>query len=129
VVVLAAALALTGCLNENGQRSFDLLNGERRAHRIHELANDVDLNATAQQWAEHMASTGQLAHSQLTIPPGATRVAENVGYGGSVDIIHSRLMDSTGHRNNILDTRMTRVGIGAAVSADGRVWIVQLFAN
>jgi uncharacterized protein YkwD len=122
-------LLLTGCLSENGQRSFDLLNQERAARGIHTLGNDADLNATAQAWAEHMASVNRLYHSTLRVPPGSTRVAENVGYGSSVDQIHQALMNSAGHRNNILDSRMTRIGIGAAADSSGRIWIVQLFAN
>ena len=127
--VALGVVLLTGCLSEEGQRSFDLINQERTSRGIHALVNDADMNATAQAWAEHMVAVNRLYHSTLRIPPGATRVAENVGYGGSVDSIHGRLMASTGHRNNILDARMTRVGIGSATGPDGRVWIVQLFAN
>jgi uncharacterized protein YkwD len=129
VAVALGVLLLTGCLSEDGQRSFDLINHERGARGVHHLVNDADLNATAQAWADHMVAVNRLYHSTLRIPPGATRVAENVGYAGSVDSIHGRLMASTGHRNNILDARMTRVGIGATTGPDGRVWIVQLFAN
>lgn len=127
--IAVSVLMLTGCLSEHGQRSFDLANHERASRGIHTLGNDADLNATAQAWAEHMASVNRLYHSQLRVPPGSTRVAENVAYGSSVDQIHQALMNSPGHRNNILDGRMTRVGIGSAVGSNGRIWIVQLFAN
>jgi uncharacterized protein YkwD len=129
VAITAAVLVLTGCLSEQGQRAFDLLNADRRANGLHELVNDLDLNAKAQQWADHMAATGTLAHSQLVVPEGSTRVAENVGYAGSVDEIQRRLMASSGHRANILDNRLTKVGIGVTVDGTGRVWLVQLFAN
>lgn len=132
MAVAAAVLGmvmLTVCLTEQGQRSLDLMNAERRAAGMHELVNDLDLNSRAQQWAEHLAVQGRLSHSNLTVPPGATRVAENVAYSASIDISHRNLMNSPGHRANILDRRMTRVGIGVATSPDGRVWLVQLFAN
>jgi uncharacterized protein YkwD len=129
VAVTAAVLVLTGCLSEQGQRAFDLLNADRQANGVAELVNDLDLNAKAQQWADHMAATGILAHSQLVVPEGSTRVAENVGYAGSVDDIQRRLMASAGHRANILDHRLTKVGIGVTVDGSGRVWLVQLFAN
>jgi uncharacterized protein YkwD len=129
VAVVAAALVLTSCLNEQGERSFHLLNNERTSRGIPALTNDFDLNATAQQWSEHMAATGRMSHSRLTVPPGATRVAENVGYGPSVDRVHLALWNSSAHRANILDQRHTRVGIGAAVDSRGRVWITQIFAN
>ena len=127
--VAMGLVLLTGCLTEQGQRSFDLLNAERRAAGLHELANDADLNGRAQQWADHLAAQGRLSHSSMQIPPGATRVAENVAYSASIDISHRNLMNSPGHRANILDGRMTRVGIGVTTSPDGRVWLVQLFAN
>lgn len=127
--VVAAVLVLTGCLNEQGQRSYDLVNEARRNAGVHELVNDVDLNARAQEWADTMAARGQISHSRLTIPQGSTRVSENVGVAASVDRVHELLMNSTGHRNNILDARMTKVGIGATIGGDGRVYIVQIFAN
>lgn len=132
IAVAAMALSmvlLSACLTEEGARSFDLINAERRAAGTHELANDFDLNARAQEWAEHLAAQGRLAHSSMEIPAGATRVAENVAYGPSVDVNHRNLMNSPGHRANILDSRMTRVGIGVATSASGSVFVVQLFAN
>lgn len=130
LVVMALSLVLlSACLTEEGARSFDLINDERRAAGTHELANDFDLNAQAQQWAEHIAAQGKLSHSKLTVPPGATRVAENVAYGPSIDVNHRNLMNSSGHRANILDSRMTRVGIGVATGANGSVFVVQLFAN
>lgn len=129
VAIAAAALLLTGCLNEQGVRSFDLVNAERGANGLGELANDLDLNAVAQEWSDHMAATGNLAHSGVDIPVGSTRVAENVGYASSVDRVHQLFMGSNGHRSNILNREVTRVGIGATVDADGTVWITQIFAN
>jgi uncharacterized protein YkwD len=129
LAVLAAVVVLSGCLNEHGQRSYDLLNNERTHRGLRALDNDLDLNSIAQEWSDHMARTGQLAHSGVSIPPGATRVAENVGYGSSVDRVHHLLMTSGPHTANILHSGMTRVGIGATVDAQGRVWITQIFAN
>ena len=129
VAVVIATVVLTGCLNEHGERSFELVNAERTARGTHALVNDLDLNARAQEWSEHMAATGRLAHSGGGIPEGATRVAENVGYASSVDRVHELFMQSNDHRRNILRSDMTRVGIGAAVDAQGRVWITQIFAN
>lgn len=129
LVAMAVSLVLlSACLTEEGAQSFNLVNDERRAAGLHELANDFDMNATAQAWAEHLAVQGRLAHSNMAIPPGATRVAENVAYGPSVEANHRNLMNSPGHKANILDHRMTRIGIGVA-HGNGRVYVVQLFAN
>lgn len=129
LAIAVAALMLAGCLNDQGVRSFDLVNADRGANGLGELANDFDLNAIAQEWSDHMAATGNLAHSGVDIPAGSTRVAENVGYASSVDRVHQLFMGSSGHRDNILNRGVTRVGIGATVDADGTVWITQIFAN
>lgn len=127
--IALGVMLLTGCLSEQGQQLFDLTNQERTSRGIHALANDADLNTTAQAWADHLAATGKLAHSQLRVPAGSTVVAENVGYAGSIEQVHQALMNSAGHRQNILDRRMTRIGIGTNIDGQGRVWIVELFAN
>ncbi len=53
---------------------------------------------------------------------GWTSWAENVGYGGSVEQVHSLFMGSSGHRTNILNPTYSQVGIGV-VRAGGRVWV------
>ncbi len=129
VAMAVGIVLLTGCLTEQGQRSLELINAERHAAGMHQLSNDLDLNARAQQWADHIAAQGRLSHSAMQIPPGATRVAENVAYGSSIDLNHRNLMNSPGHRANILDPRMTRIGIGVTTGPNGLVYVVQLFAN
>lgn len=75
-----------------------------------------------------MARTGVLEHNpdlsgQVT---GWRSLAENVGYGGDEQSVHRALMNSSGHRANILDPRFTQIGIGVAWSG-GRVWVTQVF--
>jgi uncharacterized protein YkwD len=127
-VLLAGSLLLGACFGPQAQRGFDLVNAERSRRGIRVLEPHVDLQRKAQGWAEHLAATGRLAHSDLRdgTPPGAT-VAENVGYGSSVDTVHQHLMASSRHRANILRTDVTHGAMGVAVSGDGRTWVVQLF--
>jgi uncharacterized protein YkwD len=47
---------------------------------------------------------------------------ENVGYGSSVDQIHTLFMGSEGHRANILNPAYGQVGIGV-VRSGGTVWV------
>lgn len=47
----------------------------------------------------------------------------DVGYG------HQALMNSPGHRANILEARFTKIGLGVYHSADGRYWVTQMFAR
>ncbi|HSL56569.1 MAG TPA: CAP domain-containing protein [Acidimicrobiales bacterium] len=129
VAVPVLALALVGCLNPDAQRAYDLLNAERSGRGLAALALDDALNAKAQAWAETLAAQGQLSHSQLSdgAPVGWSRLGENVGVGASADSVHAALLRSAGHRARMLDAGYTHVGMGAARSADGRIWIAQVF--
>src|SRR5256886_16916342 len=55
-------------------------------------------------------------------------IAENIAVGASPPIIHGGWMDSPGHRKNILDPRLTSVGI-AAVHGPGGLFAVQDFSR
>lgn len=105
-----------------------LLNSERTSRGLAPLDSNSDLAAVASTWAASMASSGKLAHNpKLTSQVSGWRfVGENVGYGPDAATIHRALMDSPGHRANILDKQYTQVGIGVA-QADGRVWVAQVF--
>ena len=75
-----------------------------------------------------MASTGKMEHnpnlgSQVT---GWSSVGENVGFGPSELSVHTALMNSPGHRANILNTGYAQVGVGVVVR-NGRVWVTEVF--
>ena len=100
----------------------------RRAHGLapHRVASD--LTRIARDHAKVMARRDHLHHnpdlgSQVT---GWSRVAENVGVGPSVSSVHSGLVASSKHRRNLLDERMTEIGIAVERSGN-RTWVVQLF--
>jgi hypothetical protein len=54
------------------------------------------------------------------------RVAENVGVGGSVASLHKAFMNSPGHRANILDPKVTQIGVGV-VGKGTRTWVTEVF--
>jgi hypothetical protein len=106
----------------------DAVNSERRARGLAALVPAGDLGAVAQRWSQQMADRGVLSHnpelgSQVT---GWRAVGENVGRGGSELQVHNALMASPGHRENILHTAYTEVGIGI-VARGGTVWVTQVF--
>lgn len=111
------------------ERDFHaLVNIERAKEGLGALTVRSDIVRVARDHTDVMVSEWRLFHnphfsSQIT---GWQRVTENVGYGPSVERIHEALMNSEGHRRNILDDRVTEVGIGVRVS-DGRVWVTQNF--
>lgn len=42
---------------------------------------------------------------------------------------HASLMNSPGHRANILDQRVRRIGIGIITNAKGDIWVTQMFSR
>jgi len=72
-----------------------------------------------------MASSQQLAHN-----PNLTRqvqnwrvVGENVGEGPPLDDLDRAFMNSAEHRDNILDSQYTGVGVGSVQDSSGVIWI------
>lgn len=105
-----------------------LVNVERAKQGLGALTEHADIRTVAREHSAVMASQGRLHHnpSFSTQITGWQRVSENVGYGPSVESIHRALMDSEGHRDNILDDRVSEVGIGVVVEGS-RVWVTQNF--
>lgn len=104
------------------------LNGARADAGVAPLAAAGDLTSVARRHSTRMADQSHLHHNpNLTDDvTGWRKVGENVGRGPSVNAIHNALMNSTGHRRNMLDADFTQVGIGV-VSVDGQLWITQVF--
>lgn len=111
------------------ERDFHaLVNIERAKQGLGALEMRSDIVRVARAHSEVMVREWRLHHNphfstQIT---GWQRISENVGFGPSVERIHQALMESEGHRRNILDDRVTEVGIGVRVQ-DGRVWVTQNF--
>lgn len=131
VVLLSGALLLAACgMNADQQRAFDLVNQSRAAAGLPALHHDNTAKDKAQAWAEHLAAKGSLSHSNLAsgMDSGWTALGENVGYGGSIDHVHTQYMNSSGHRANILNKGFTHLGTGVA-QGNGRTYTVQVFVK
>ena len=108
------------------------INESRRAHGVHAVSDDVTVRLKAQAWAEHLAASGSLSHSDLRSGLDAVPwvgIAENVGSGSSIGQVHESFMASSRHRANILDRRWDRVGTGHAVGGNRQVYTVQVFVD
>ncbi len=109
-----------------------LVNQNRAAAGLPALRQDPTLNAAAQQWATQMSSTGVFQHSTSAwraerIPTGWRSNGENIAAGQrSESEVMSAWMNSAGHRQNILSSGYTRIGVGYV--AAGNYW-VQIFAG
>lgn len=133
VVVLLGAAA---CMPAEERTFLDRTNALRSAEGLATLAEHDVLTAKAEAWAGHMAATGRLAHSTLSDGLAGvpwTALAENVGVsvptGDTLLTLHEALAASPTHRRNMLDARFTHMGVGVARSADGRVWVAEVFAR
>ena len=108
----------------------DLVNDERRARGLHELDVAVQQVRKAREHNPLMRDAGHLFHAQLReeiFPSGAwARIGENVAVASTVQRTHDALMDSDGHRANILHEDYTHIGIGILVDGD-RLWTTQRF--
>lgn len=124
--------------NESERELFDLLNKERSENELPELKWDDALFKAARKHALLMLDLNIMEH-QLPGEPGLderltnagarfTYIAENIALGKDSMTIHDGWMRSPGHRANILNPRITAVGI-AVVQGTAGLFAVQDFSR
>jgi uncharacterized protein YkwD len=104
---------------------LELVNQARREAGRRPLQLMPALSAVARAHSEDMSANHFIAHNSRTSGTPADRlrranlqsgiVLENLGRGYSAREIHEGLMSSPGHRANIMNERVTHIGIGVAV--------------
>jgi len=108
------------------------MNVQRAKYQRIKLVASPCADRYAEAWAAYLARTWKFVHQSLTpIARGcnATRVAENLARGfPTADRTVAAWMASPGHRANILDGRLLRVGV-AAVYARGQWTVVADFTR
>ncbi len=118
---------------------IDLMNKERTGRGLKVLAFDPRLREVARAHSADMFSRGYFSHYSPEGESVAGRAAkagidylvigENLAYAPSLDLAHKGLMNSEGHRANILSADYNRVGVGVM---DGEIYgkmFTQVFAN
>jgi uncharacterized protein YkwD len=126
---LLAGTAAPASATSSVEQSFIAdLNQARADHGRPALVVRADLVKVARGQAGRMASSNTLYHNpNLTSDVSNWRwVGENVGYGPTESAVDAAFMASPAHRDNILDTDYTELGIGVVVS-NGRVWVAEVF--
>ena len=101
------------------------INVQRVKYAHGKLAAGTCPDKYAETWAAYLARTGTFYHRDMTrilVGCAATRAAENLARGYSADETVLAWMASPGHRANVLDGSLTRIGV-AAVYANGQ-WTV-----
>jgi uncharacterized protein YkwD len=112
-------------LVEIEQRSFELLNRERRRHgrvpivwdaRAQAMARRQSQDMARYRFVSHVGSDGNTLMQRLThVALPALRTFENVGRAGGPGEMHQGFMTSPGHRENLLELTARAGGIGAAI--------------
>lgn len=109
-------------------RVLTAINVQRARHGRRALAGWSCADRYAESWAAYLARTGLMVHRSLLVVLrgcSATRVAENLARGAvGPERVVAMWMASPLHRANLLDGRLTRVGV-AATYARGQ-WTVVL---
>ena len=121
----------------NEQILFDAANRERAAQSLPALQWDEALAKAARKHANRMAFYNVVEHQLSGEPDLEARlteagarfsvIAENIAVASNPETIHAGWMDSPGHRKNILNAKLTAVGI-AAVRGSGGLFAVQDFS-
>jgi uncharacterized protein YkwD len=122
------------------KRLYDLVDADRRKAGLAPLERDDRLAKIARGHSADMAAHGFVGHISPTTGSAADRikaakldaalVLENVARAYTAEEAERGLMDSPGHRANLLNPNPTRLGIGvAALEAGGQreILVTQLF--
>jgi uncharacterized protein YkwD len=118
---------------------FDLLNDERQQAGLSPLQWDERLRDVGRAHSLDMFQNSFFSHTSPTTGSPFDRLrraeitylaaGENLAYAPNPQIAHQGLMNSPGHRDNILRREFVRVGIGAQRSTLKGVMFTQVFAN
>jgi uncharacterized protein YkwD/uncharacterized membrane protein required for colicin V production len=121
------------------QRMLDLVNAERGRAGWRPLVADERLRAVARAHSLEMFQLDYFSHISPTSGSPFDRMraggiafvvaGENLAYAPNVDVAHQGLMNSPGHRANILRAEFGRVGIGVIRSQFQGSMFTQDFTN
>ena len=126
------------------QHGIELINRERLKSGLSPLSYSQKLTQAAQNFSKVLAQSTTFSHyadgSDLIGRAGSVNyryqtLAENIGWIGSqdqgaaqIEALTNRWMASDGHRKNILNPKVTEVGIGLT-RAGSKLFGVQIFAR
>jgi len=121
------------------KQMLDLVNGERAANGLAPLAPDPELTEVARRHSADMFLRGYFAHDtpEGRSPFDRMREAnvrflvagENLALAPTLSLAHTGLMNSPGHRANILRPQFGRVGIGIMDGGMRGLMVSQEFRN
>ncbi|MDA1062226.1 MAG: CAP domain-containing protein [Chloroflexi bacterium] len=138
-VIRPLAPAPTPAISTDEARMAELINAERVRAGLGALRLDPQMSAVARAHSRDMTDRRYFGHTNpdgdspfdrmraADIPFGAA--AENIAGSSGVDRAHGMLMNSSGHRSNILGGDFTRIGVGIATNPEYGWTFTQVFAD
>ena len=119
------------------QKAVDLLNLDREKEglpplkinqKLAKLAGDYALDMSTRKFFSHYNPEGQSPFDRM-IAAGIDfpNAGENIALSPTLEIAEKMLFESPTHRENILNTHFTEVGIGVRPDSRGGVYVVQEF--
>lgn len=119
-------------------KMFGLVNGDRQKHKKRPLKYDNALAAVARAHSADMLEhrffhhksqrTGMVADRLFAAKETVMESGENIAMHDSIEQAEARLMESPGHRKNILKEDFTHCGVGIVEAANGIYYVTQVFA-
>jgi uncharacterized protein YkwD len=115
-----------------------MINGARASEQRSPLTRDPALDRLARDHTEAMRRARTVGHDigggDLAARLGAAGIhdrasGENCASAGSTEGAHRALWSSPSHRSNLLLATFTRVGVSVIKSADGTVWVTEIFGS
>ena len=116
---------------------LNLINQERVANGVAQLKWNEELAKVAQAKAQDMVDNNYFSHTSPTYGSPFDMMksfgisyryaGENIAKNSSVAKAHTALMNSEGHRKNILNSNFTSIGIGVVKTSSNSYTIVQMF--
>jgi len=120
-------------------RMLGLVNAERAKVGASALVIDTKIVTVARAYSRDMFERRYFSHYSPEGEDAADRmqkggvsftvVGENLAYAPDVQAAHEGLMESPGHKRNILDPQFHRVGIGIIATDNFGIMVTQNFAN
>jgi len=118
---------------------LNLVNQERKKYEVNPLKPDSELNKVARIKAQDMVDNNYFSHYSPTYGSPFDMMkqfgikfhhaGENLAANSSVNSAHKNLMQSSGHRKNILNPDFTHIGIGVKESEKYGYIFVQMFIS
>jgi uncharacterized protein YkwD len=144
IAVAATATIGAAQITDEEQRFIDLANYERAKKGLRVLRVDPLLIEVSRGHSKEMAQLNYFDHISPT--PGMRTalnrylvalghrptwayIGENLFYCSIVDVNrgHGCLMQSKSHRDNILNPKFDRIGVGTYMDEKGEFWVTQMF--